>query len=177
MICQRLRLLLSVDGSYHSCYTGKTQYTETTWHKNDPGWVLSEYTPPLAAFLNYISQLLVFWELTEIKSHTDHVTVPPCYPKVQCGHGGCTYTYFLRADTPGWHRQHWWSTVQSSAEGAKWEPSWTHCPSWMSASWPTLAVRNRKGRNPTKPFDQKSQSIFFFLNSADVTKGKEGAAK
>lgn len=47
------------------------------WPRVSAQWI----HPPLAAFLNYISQLLLFWELKEIKSHTDHIYSAPILSK------------------------------------------------------------------------------------------------
>lgn len=48
------------------------------WPRVSAQWIPP---PPPAAFLNYISQLLLFWELKEIKSHTDHIYSAPILSK------------------------------------------------------------------------------------------------
>lgn len=157
LICQLLTL--SMDDFCHPV-TQEKHNTQTTWHNWHQVRALSGYTHT-PAFPNHISQLLLFWELTEIKGHTEHL-----YKALALSKGVVSWSWVQVHIIPKSRDSRLaqaalveCSTVLLTVHCEK--PSWAHHLSCTSTSWPNLVVRNWEGRNPTKPPNQKS--VLFFL--------------
>lgn len=76
---------------------------------------------------------------------------------------GFRHAQILGAQTPGLHRQPWWSVVFYISLFyisllcclCSEKLTWTR-----TLSWPNLVLRNWEGRNPTKPSNQKYTTFF-----------------